>query len=272
MKKFGVLFLVLLLTLGLTLSACGSKQAEQTNSNQNQEQKQEQKQKIVVASDTSYAPFEFQDPSTGKYVGFDMDLIQAIGEAVGLEVEIKSMNFDGVLTSVQSGTVDAAISAISITDKRKEVMNFSEPYYDSGLAIVVKADNNTIKSIDDLKGKRVAVQIATTGADYANELKAKGIVKEVKTFNTLPDALMELRNNGVDAVINDWPVNAYYIKQSFSDLKMVGDKLSGESYGIAVPKSKPEILAKINEGLKKVKESGKYAEIYEMWFGEKPKN
>lgn len=259
------LFLVFTLITAMFIAGCGTKKEDKGAETGT-------KKKWVVASDTAFAPFEFQDPQTGEYVGFDMDLIRAIGEAVGVEIEIKSLNFDGVLAAVQSGSVDAAISAVSITDERKKSMNFSEPYYDSGLIIVVRKDNDTIKTVDDLKGKRVAVQIATTGADYAQDLKNKGIVKEVKIFNTLPDAFMELRNNGVDAVINDWPVSAYYIKQSFGDLKMVGEKLTGEPYGIAVPKNKPEVLEKINEGLRKVKESGKYAEIYEKWFGEKPKN
>lgn len=224
------------------------------------------KQKIVVGSDTTFAPFEFQDKSTGNYEGFDMDLIRAIGEAQNLEVEIKSMGFDGLIAALQAGQIDAAISSMTIRDDRAKVVDFSEPYYKSGLSVAVQAKNDAIKGFDDLKGKGIAVQSGTTGALKAKEVPGA----KIRYFTNSDQIFMELKNGGVDAVINDYPVTAYFIKQGNEDVKIVGDILSSEFYGIATPKTKTDVRDKINAGLKTLKENGKYNEIYKKWFGTEP--
>jgi polar amino acid transport system substrate-binding protein len=203
---------------------------------------------------------------TGDFTGFDVDLIKAIGQVAGFDVEIKEMGFDGIITALQTNNVDLAISGISIDDERKKAVDFSLPYYQSGLVVAVKADNNTIKGFDDLKGKKIAVQIGTTGAKEAKKIPGA----KVTELDKVPDVFLELKNGGVDAVVNDLPVTAYYIQQGNKDIKIVGDVRSAEYYGIAVPKGKPEVLHKINDGLKALKASGQYAEIYKKWFGQEP--
>lgn len=250
----------------LLVAGCGaSGTAEKKDAAQGQAE-QKAPQKIVVGSDTTFAPFEFQDSKTGQYVGFDVDLIHAVAKAANLEVEYKSMAFDGLIAALQAGQIDAAISAMTITPERQKVVNFSDPYYQSGLSVAVQAKNDTIKGFADLNGKSIAVQSGTTGALKAKEVPGA----KIRYFTNTDQALLELKNGGVDAVINDHPVTAYFIQQGNPDIKIVGEKLTAESYGIAVPKSKPELLEKINAGLKAIKESGEYAQIYKKWFGEEP--
>jgi polar amino acid transport system substrate-binding protein len=223
--------------------------------------------KLTVASDTAYAPFEMQGgPGEPTYVGFDMDLIRAIGEVLGKEVEIISMGFDGIIPALQSGSVDCAISAMTITEERAKVVNFSEAYYESGLITAVRADNNDINGFEDLAGKKIAVQIGTTGALKAEEVPDA----KITTFNTIDLAFLELKKGAVDAVINDAPVTLYFIQQGNDDVKVVGGLLTGEFYGIAVPKAKPDLLDEINGALKTLKENGTFDRIYMDWFGQEP--
>jgi polar amino acid transport system substrate-binding protein len=222
---------------------------------------------IKVGSDTAFAPFEFQDEKSKDYVGFDMDLMKAIGKQMGYEVQIQSMNFDGLIPALESGNIDAIISAMTITDERAQKVNFSKAYYKSGLTMVVKANNDTLKSFKDLEGKNIAVQIGTTGAEEAKKIKDA----KVREFNTAPEAFMELKAGGVDAVVNDKPVNEYYIKEAGGkDAKQIGEPLTAEDYGIATSKKNTELSEKINKALEELKKNGEYDQIYVKWFGKKP--
>lgn len=254
----------LVLLLAVSLVGCGQKQAAAPNGSSGNSTP---KPKYTVALEASFAPFEYRDSKTGQLSGFDVDLIKAIGEVAGFDVDFKEMGFDGIVGAVQSGSVDLAISGITIDADRLKSVNFSLPYCQSGLAVAVKADNNTIKGFDDLKDKKIAAQIATTGAKTAKKIPGT----TVKELNTIADLFLELRNGGVDAVVNDLPVTAWYIQQSKDqNVKIVGDVYSAEYYGIAVPKSKPDQLEKVNSALKTLKENGKYAELYKKWFGQDP--
>lgn len=262
MGKTVKLLLVAMLVLALMVSGIGCGKKTETGDANKQEKV------YLVGSETTYPPFEMVE--NGKYVGFDMELIQAIADAAGFKIKIVSLGFDGLIPALQAGNIDAAISAMTITDERKKSVDFSDPYFDSGLIVAVRSDDNTIKSVDDLKGKTIAVQIGTTGAMEAAKVKEKDPSTKIKTFNTVDLAFAELANKGADAVINDMPVTADYIKKGHPEIKMVGDLLTGEQYGIAVRKGNKELLDKINEGLKKVKESGKYDEIYKKYIGDMP--
>lgn len=264
MKKFLKYGLLALLVLAMTaaLAGCGgSKPAPSQTQGQSQNTAQK---KLIVGSDTTFAPFEFSE--NGKYVGFDVDLINALAKEAGYTVDFRSMSFDGLIPALQTGQIDAAISAMSIKPDRAKVVNFTDPYYASGLSIVVQAKNDTVKSFNDLKGKKIAVQSGTTGADMA-----KTITSNVTYFTNTDQALMDLKNGAVDAVINDDPVNRYFIeKQGNKDVKIVGQKLTSENYGIAVPKSKPQVLKDLNAALQKIKANGTYASIYKKWLGVEP--
>jgi polar amino acid transport system substrate-binding protein len=222
---------------------------------------------LKVGTDAGFAPFEFQDEKSKEYVGFDIDLIKALGKQMGYEVQIQNMNFDGLIPGLEVNSIDAVASGMTITEARKQKVNFTKPYYQAGLTIVVKNENNTIKNFKDLEGKKIAVQIGTTGAAEAKKIKDA----QVREFNNAPEAFMELKAGGVDAVVNDKPVNEYYIAQSGSkDAKAVGEPLQAEEYGIAVAKKNTELAGKLDKALDELKKNGEYEKIYVKWFGKKP--
>ena len=221
---------------------------------------------LKVGSSIDFAPFEFQDEGQKEYQGFDMDLIRAIGKEMGYDVEIQNLGFDGLIPALQGKNLDAIISGMSINDERKQNVLFSDPYYQSGLTMVVRDNETAIKSFQDLKGKKVAVQIGTTSADEVK--KIDGV--EIKELNTPADCFMELKAGGVDAVVNDRPVNDYYItKNNAQGVKALEEKLTAEDYGIAIGKDNKELQQKVNDALKKLKENGEYDKIFAKWFGEK---
>lgn len=267
MKKLFKMGFVVLAVLALMVAAVGCGGSDEPAADQDGQQA---KEKYTAAFEPTFAPFEFTDEN-GEYTGFDVDLIKAIAEVQGFEVELQSLGFDGLIPAVQTGTIDIAISGMTIKPERQEQVDFSIPYYQSGLIMAVQEGNDEITEPKDLAGKTIAVQIGTTGAFFADEVKEEYGAK-VKTFNTTDLVFMELENGGADAVINDLPVTKEYIdKKGKGKVKMVGDILGGdEFYGIAVQKGNEEMLQLINEGLQKLKENGKYAEIYEKWFGVTP--
>ena len=221
---------------------------------------------LKVGSSIDFAPFEFQDEGQKEYQGFDMDLIRAIGKEMGYDVEIQNLGFDGLIPALQGKNIDAIISGMSINDERKQNVLFSDPYYQSGLTMVVRDNETAIKSFQDLKGKKVAVQIGTTSADEVK--KIDGV--EIKELNTPADCFMELKAGGVDAVVNDRPVNDYYItKNNAQGVKALEEKLTAEDYCIAIGKDNKELQQKVNDALKKLKENGEYDKIFAKWFGEK---
>ncbi|RZM81983.1 basic amino acid ABC transporter substrate-binding protein [Leptolyngbya iicbica] len=257
------------LSASLVLAACGGSAptdtADGTDSATDSANTEEATGTLTVATEPAFPPFEFQDEN-GELAGFDIDLMNAIGETAGLEVQFESLPFDGIIPALQAGTVDAAISGMTITEERLQTVDFSRPYVKAGLAIAVQADNTEVATLDDLQDKRIAVQIGTTGAETAAEIPGA----ELSTFDSAPLALQELANGNVDAVINDAPVTLDAIASGNIDgLKVVGELLTTEFYGIALPKGSPNVEV-INNALMTMMEDGTYAEIYQKWFGEEP--
>ena len=219
---------------------------------------------LKVGSTIDFAPFEFQDETNKDYQGFDMDLIRAIAKEMGMTAEIQNIGFDGLIPALQAQNIDIVISGMTITEERKENVTFSDPYYDSGLTIIVREGEEAIQSFKDLEGKKVAVQIGTTSSEEVHKIA----VAEVKELNTPADCFMELKAMGVDAVVNDRPVNDYYISKSgATGVKELPDRLTSESYGMAMAKNNKELQQKVNDALKKLKDNGEYQKIYEKWFG-----
>lgn len=217
-----------------------------------------------VGTDATYAPFESVD-SSGQCVGFDIDVVSAIAEAAGFKVEFINTAWDGIVPSLQANKNDIAVSSITIRDDRKKEVDFSEPYFKSTNYIVVYEDSD-VKSMADLKGKTIAVQQMTTGDIAITEMLGKDY-KGIKRFKGIPEAFLELQNKAADAVVADSGVVVEFIKNNPNmKLKVVkDDKFPKEEYGIAVKKGNAEVLGKINDGLKKIQENGKYDEIYAKW-------
>lgn len=220
----------------------------------------------TVATDTTFAPFEFQDKQ-GKFVGIDMDLIRAIGADQGFNVDIKPLGFDAALQAVQANQVDGVIAGMSITDERKKVFDFSEPYFESGIQMAVLKSNDEIKSYADLRGKRVAVKNGTQGSDFANSIKDEyGF--EVVSFADSSTMFDEVKTGNSVAVFEDYPVLLYGIAQG-NGFKTVTPKEDPTGYGFAVNKGQnAELLQKFNTGLNNLKASGEYDKIVSSYLGE----
>lgn len=218
----------------------------------------------VIGTDTTFAPFEFRDGS-GELIGIDMDLIRAIAKNQGFSVEIRSLGFDAALQALQSNQVDGVIAGMSITDKRKQIFDFSDPYFDSGVQMAVAKSNNDIKGYADLKGKTVAVKRGSEGETFANSIKDKYsfTVKPLDQSATMYD---DVKAGNSVAVFDDYPVLAYGISQN-NGLKAVTAKERGSSYGFAVNKGKnPELLAAFNKGLAELKANGQYQQVLDKYL------
>ena len=254
LKGLVLSLLGLLLVIGFNISLISPLEAQQV---------------LKVGTEPAFPPFEMQAANGKGFEGFDIDLFNAIGEESGLEIQFQSMPFDGLIPALQSKTIDAAISGMTITAERGQTVDFARPYFQSGLAIAVRQENKgKIKSFDDLENKKVAVGIGTTGAQEA--AKIPGVA--LSTFDNSALALQELSNGKVDAVVNDAPVTLYAIKVgNLGNVEVVGELLTEEYYGIALPKNSPN-LEKINDALDELLKTGKYRELYQKWFpGEPPK-
>lgn len=255
MKKIVLFMMAVITAVAMLTAGCGG----------GGDKKAETEKLLRVGTEPTFAPFEFQKEGSKEFTGFDMDLIRAIGKQMGYKVEIMNMGFDALIPAMNAGNIDVTIAGMSITDERRQAVTFSDPYYISGLIVMVNKDNNEVKSIKDLEGKKIAVQIGTTG-----EGKARSVAgAKVSAFNTNTEAAMELKNKGVDAVINDSPVVGYYLAQGGSkDAKTVGDIMEAEKYGIAVKKGNDKLADAINKALAELKKNGEYDKIYKTWFGE----
>ncbi|TAF03825.1 MAG: ABC transporter permease subunit [Nostocales cyanobacterium] len=220
---------------------------------------------LRVATEPAFPPFEFQGKD-GKLQGFSIDLIKAIAAAADFSVDFENIPFDGIIPALQAKTIDAAISSMTITQERSKTVAFSRPYFQAGLAIATRTDNQEIKSFDSLQNKKIAVQIGTTGAEKAKTVPGA----QVRSFDSAPLALQELLNGNVDAVINDAPVTLYAINTgNLQGIKVIQQLLTEEFYGIATAKNSAD-LSLINQGLSKVLENGTYHKIYQKWFKSTP--
>lgn len=242
--------------MSLGLSGCGQKAATPSTS-----------KVLKIGAEMTFPPFEFQEEGNKEYVGFDMDLARAVAKQMGCEPQIQNIGFDGLIPALEAGNIDIVVSGMSITEERKNKVTFSKPYYKSGLSIVVKNDNTTIKNFKDLEGKTIAVQIGTTGAAEAKKIKDA----KVREYNSNSEAYMELKIGGVDAVVNDLPVNEYYMaKSGDKNAKILSEVMNAEEYGMAVIKKNTELAGKVNNALDELKKNGEYEKIYMKWFGKKP--
>ena len=245
--------------IALALAGCGSEEATSESSG-------ETKEEITVAVVQDYPPFEYKVDE--ELTGFDVELVEAVAEKADLAVNWKIMKFDGIIPALQANQVDAAVSAIGIREDRLEVVNFSDPYFESGLSLVALKDS-TIEGEADLEGKTIVAKQGTSSLKLANELAEKynGEVTKLQDDATM---YMELENGNADIVINDYPSVAYKINQDGDDsaLRIVGDMYPSEDYGIAISKGSEGLVEKINAGLGELKDSGEFDEIYSKYFSE----
>lgn len=218
----------------------------------------------IVGTSAGFPPFEYVED--GKIVGFDIDLIKAIGELKGFDVEVKDISFDSLIAALKTGNLDIIAAGMTITPEREKVVDFSIPYYSANQAVIVKEGSG--KNLTALFGKNdVGVQTGTTGDLWVTEnLKDKGILTgRVVHYDTFVLVISDLINGNLDAVVLDTPV-----AKRFSELKpveIVAEIITGEQYGIAVKEGNSELLQMINEGIEELRASGKMDELLDKYFG-----
>jgi polar amino acid transport system substrate-binding protein len=246
MRKALVVFCALLLALGMVAGV----QAQE-------------KETVVIAVTAGSPPFSFVDAETGEEVGFDVDYAKEVAERIGMEPEILMVEWAGILPGLLAGKYDMIIGSMAITPERQEQANFSIPYYVSGAQLIVRSDDDSIVSLEDLVGKKVGVTLGTTYEEKANEIE--GV--EVMTYKTEMDQLLDLVNGNIDAVITDKYIGAYTIQESGLDLKLVGDLIYEETMGIPVRKEDTDLLEKLNAAVEEITNDGTLDALGSKWFG-----
>jgi polar amino acid transport system substrate-binding protein len=219
---------------------------------------------VTVGTNAEYQPFEYVDES-GEIVGFDIELMKAIGERAGFTPEFVNTKWDGIFVALASGEFDTVISSVTITPERAETVDFSDSYFNAGQGIAVQAANETITGSDSLAaGMKVGVQGGTTGDIWLTD----NTEVEVLRFDENPLAVQALAAGDVDAVVADFPTLADILKQNPElDLKMVGEPFTEELYGIAIRQRQDELKESINAALTSLREDGTYETIFNKYFG-----
>lgn len=222
---------------------------------------------LRVGTEASFPPFEVSDDDNN-IVGFDIDLIKAIAEDNGWEVEVVNLTFASLVESLATDKLDIIIAAMTIDEERSERVLFSDPYFDAYQCIVTRADDTRSITVDNIaqQGLVIAVQMGTTGSYEAEAIYDDNMDHpNIKQYQRVNEAFMELKSGRVDLVIIDKPVAENYIAQ-LGGMKILGDPFTNEQYGIAVQKGETQMLNKINASLKKLRDNGEYDKIFEKWF------
>ncbi|MFA5859819.1 MAG: basic amino acid ABC transporter substrate-binding protein [Elusimicrobiota bacterium] len=215
--------------------------------------------KIVVGTDATYPPFETKDVITGKFVGFDIDLVTEIARRMGVTAEFMTIAFDGIIPALQEKKFDMLISAMTITEERGKQVAFTLPYYNAGQSITVREDS-MVTVLNELAGKKIGVQLGTTG-----EMESKKVVSaEVVSYDDIASAFIDLQNKKIDAIITDHPTSRAIVC-SKKGLKIVGGKITSEEYGMALRKEDTELLENINKIITELKTTGWLDESKKKW-------
>jgi polar amino acid transport system substrate-binding protein len=221
---------------------------------------------LTVCSDIPYAPFEFKDGEI--LTGFDIELVRAVAEQLGLKAEFKATPFDAIIPALAAGNCDLVASATTITEERKQKVAFSQPYFDADQSLLVRvADAEKYKALADLKGRKIGVQSGTTGETYAKTNTPEG--GTVKDFPGAEDLFNALTAKDIDAVLQDFPVNAYRALQAKDKFAVTQTFKTGEQYGFAMAKDNTKLVQAVDNALEQLRSSGAYDSLYKTWFGER---
>ncbi len=224
-----------------------------------------QEETVVVGTSAGFPPFEIVEE--GELVGFDIDLMEAIADVQGFELEWKDVAFSALIPSLKSGKIDCVAAAMTIKPKREEVVDFSDPYWSADQGVIVGEDSE-LNIVNALTEKKVGAQTGTTGADWVKtQLVEKGLIakNDLRHYDTYVMAVRDLVNGNIGSVVVDTPVARTFTERQ--PVKMIATLITGEKYGLAVKKGNAELLEKLNEGLKKIRQTGRYGDIVAKWFG-----
>lgn len=244
--KRRILSLLLVTACVFSMAACGSKKEDSSS-------EEGKKDTLVMATNAEFPPYEFYEGK--EVVGIDADIMAAVAEELGMKLEIEDMAFDSIITAVSSGKADVGAAGMTVTEDRLENVDFTDTYATATQVIIVKEDS-AISGPDDLTGKKIGVQLGTTGDIYAEDIEDAAIERYNKGF----EAVQALKQDKVDAVIIDGEPAKEFVKEA-EGLKILDEAFTEEEYAIAVKKGNDELKDKINEALKALKDSGKLDEI-----------
>src|SRR5699024_3056442 len=272
MKKRHLLYSIIFIMTGLVTFATGySVQADNTkttesSTSETMQKIEPKKDTYVIASDSAFAPFEFQN-ADGEYEGIDVKLMEAISKLQGINIRMDYRGFAAALQSLDSGQAHGMISGMTVTDERKQSYDFSDPYFNSGIQIAVKKGDTSIKSYKDLKNKTVGAKVGTESADFLDANQSKYGYK-IKYFDAADQLYDGLKVGAIDAMMDDYPVIGYAIKQGQA-LETPIKRESGGVYAFAVKKGQnQELLQIFNEGLKELKRTGEYDKIINKYISD----
>lgn len=216
------------------------------------------KETLVMATNAEFPPYEYREGD--KFVGIDVEIAKAIADDLGMELKIEDMAFESVIAAVQSGKADVGIAGLTVEEDRLVNVNFSDPYATSTQVVIIK-EGSSITSPDDLEGKKIGVQIGTTGASYAGDIKNATVEQYNKGF----EAVQALTQDKLDAVIIDREPAKVFVSQN-DGLIILDKEFTVEDYAIAIAKDNDDLLEKVNASLKKLKDSGKLQEIIDKYI------
>jgi polar amino acid transport system substrate-binding protein len=247
--KKGFVVLVVLLLCVASLSGCLGK-----------------KDVLRVGTEATFPPFETTDDDEN-IIGFDIDIIKEIAADNGWEIEVVHLPFDSLIESLQTDKLDIVIAAMTIDEERSQKVLFSNPYFDASQVMVIRENEDRNFGIEDIVDQNliVAVQMGTTGSYEGEAIFGAEDHPNLKQYKRVNEAFMDLKGGRVDLVIIDEPVAKNYIAH-LGGMKILGEPFTNEQYGIAVQKTKTDMMAKINASLKKMVDSGKYDALLEKWF------
>ena len=247
-----ILAAVLALCILLCFAGCGAKDTSS-----------DAKAKLVMGTNAAFPPYEFVDDN-GQIVGIDAEIAAAIAEKLGMELEIKDMEFDSLITACSGGAVDVVLAGMTVTDERKESVNFSDSYA-TGIQVIIVKDGSAIAAYEDLEGKIIGVQSGTTGDIYCTDEFGQDNVKQ---FANGALAVEALKNDQVDCVIIDnEPAKAFV--EANEGLKILESEYAVEDYAIAIAKENTALLEKINNAMKELKADGTIDDIIEKYIPSK---
>lgn len=257
MKKL-LAVVISILVFGTLFAGCSKK--EESSSALEKIKKQG---KLVVGLEDAYPPMEFRD-SKNQLVGFDVDLSKEIAKKLGVDVDYFITDFNGIILALNSSKFDMILSGMSITDKRKETIDFSNPYVTGGQVIAIKKGNDSIKKLEDLKGKILGCQIGSIGDNVASGMKD---LKEVKKYDKITEAFQEVSSGRVDAVIMDAQVGGYYMSEKSNEYEVLKEAVTEEPMGIGFRKGDKELQDAVNKALEELKADGTLSKLSQKWFG-----
>lgn len=217
------------------------------------------KKYLTMGTNAEFPPFEYREGN--KITGFDIEIAERVAKKAGKELKISDMSFDGLIPALQGGKIDMIVAGMSVTEERKKNVDFSDGYYKASQVIIVKSENSDINGAESLKGKKIGVQLGTTGDIEAAKIEGA----EIKQYNAAFAAIMELKNGKIDAVVLDYEP-AYNFVRKNQDIKLAAENLTSEEYSIGVAKGNKELAEIINETLKEMKANGEYDALVKKYF------